>query len=424
MPQTRSSAVLSMPVSGSAEKTCDVCVVGDGVIGKTTALALAQTGLNVTLVGPPLGSSIPNVPALDSLDHWDLRVFALNRVARDLLSSLRVWDALDLARVSPVSGMEIRGDGRSAADKIEFDAYAARVDALAWIVEHRNLNQALDSALRFAHQVQILHGRAVQLLHTENAVRLQFETGESVLAALVVGADGGQSWLRHQMDIGVDYHPYRQSAVVANFACEHPHRGIARQWFSGADGIVALLPLAGQRVSLVWSAPQALADTLARESLSQLAQRLMQLPSQPFGQLQPLQPEQQKAFPLALIRAHALIAARVALVGDAAHVVHPLAGHGMNLGFADVAQLVATIGARGVGQDCGAARVLERFARARKEDVLLMQITTDGLQRLFATDLEPIRLLRNLGLNLVNRLPYLKRRLMQQALGRSPVNLN
>lgn len=424
MPQTRFSAVLPVLISGVAVTTCDVCVIGDGVIGKSTALALAQTGLSVTLVGPPLGLSTTNAPPVTAPEPWDLRVFALNRVARDLLSSLRVWDALDLARVSPVSGMEICGDGRSSAGKIEFDAYAARVDALAWIVEYQNLNQALDGALRFAHQVQVVRGRAVRLVYTNTGVRLELESGESVTAALIVGADGGQSWLRHQMDIGVDYRPYGQSGVVANFACEYPHRGIARQWFLGTDGIVALLPLAGRRVSLVWSAPQSLADTLARESLSQLAQRLMQLPAQPFGQLQPLQPERQKAFPLALVRAHALIGARVALVGDAAHVVHPLAGHGMNLGFADVAQLVASIGARGVGQDCGAARVLERYARARKEDVLLMQMATDALQRLFATDLEPIRLLRNLGLNLVNRLPYLKRRLMQQALGRSPINPN
>jgi len=125
-----------------------------------------------------------------------------------------------------------------------------------------------------------------------------------------------------------------------------------------------------------------------------------------------------KAFPLALIRPHAIVAPRVALVGDAAHVVHPLAGHGMNLGFADVASLLKTIAGRGAQHDCGDEKLLRQYARSRKEDILLMQLATDGLQRLFATDFEPVRIMRNLGLNLVNNLPAVKRRLISHALGK------
>ena len=122
--------------------------------------------------------------------------------------------------------------------------------------------------------------------------------------------------------------------------------------------------------------------------------------------------------PLALIRPHAIVAPRVALVGDAAHVVHPLAGHGMNLGFADVAELLSTVASREDSRSIGDARVLARYARARKEDVLLMQLATDGLARLFETNFEPVRVARNLGLNLLNKLPVLKRRLMAHALGK------
>ncbi|MDL2357120.1 MAG: FAD-dependent monooxygenase, partial [Pseudomonadota bacterium] len=221
-----------------------------------------------------------------------------------------------------------------------------------------------------------------------------------------------------QCDIGLDYRSYHQRAVVTNFSCAKPHHGVARQWFTGHEGIVALLPLPGERVSLVWSAPDALAATLMQETLSEMAVRLAVLCEDQLGPLRPLLPEAVKDVPLALIRPHAITAPRVALVGDAAHVVHPLAGHGMNLGFADVAQLLDSIAAREDHRSIGDERVLARYARARKEDVLLMQLATDGLARLFGTDLEPLRVVRNLGLNLLDKLPMLKRRLMAHAMGK------
>jgi ubiquinone biosynthesis UbiH/UbiF/VisC/COQ6 family hydroxylase len=225
--------------------------------------------------------------------------------------------------------------------------------------------------------------------------------------------------VRNQCNIGIDYRSYHQRAIVANFACSLPHRGVASQWFDTAQGIIALLPLPGQRVSLVWSAPEQLAETLMQESLAQLAERLAAWATPVLGDLTPLQPEVCKALPLSFIRPHAITAPRVALIGDAAHVVHPLAGHGMNLGFADVASLLQVIVGREAHRDCGDARVLGRYARARKEEILLMQLATDGLERLFASDFEPLRVARNVGLNLLDRLPVLKRRLIAQALGRS-----
>ncbi|WP_334188569.1 UbiH/UbiF family hydroxylase [Noviherbaspirillum sp.] len=391
-----------------------VCIVGNGAIGKTAALAFAQAGLNVTL----LCAAPDNVNRVDPAT-WDVRVYALNRVARELLSSIKVWGAMEASRIAPVDAMSVFGDDKGQSGGLSFDAYGARVEALAWIVEDRNLNTALDTALKFTPNIRIVNGRATALAVAGDKAQLSLNTGEVLDASLIIGADGGQSWVRGQCDIGIDYRSYHHRALVANFECEQPHHGVAHQWFTSTDGIIALLPLPGQRVSLVWSAPEPLADTLMQESQAQIAQRLSALPGHRLGQLHPLQPEVLKAFPLSLIRPHAIVVPRVALIGDAAHVVHPLAGQGMNLGFADVAVLRDIVAGRESSRDCGDERVLSRYARARKEDILLMQIATDGLERLFGTNFEPVRIVRNLGLNLVNKLPVLKRTLISQALGKT-----
>jgi len=402
-------------VRGQATYSSDICIVGTGAIGKTAALALAQAGLRVTLLAPPLPSAAPTAATEAS---WDVRVYAINQVGQSLLSSLKVWDALAADRIAVVDGMDVSGDAENYPGHLSFDAYSSHVDALAWIVEDRNLNTALDAALKFAPNLQLVHGRAHALNTDAQHAHLLLDSGETIQASLLVGADGAQSWVRGQCDIGLDYRSYGQRAIVTNFACAKPHLDIARQWFTSAEGIVALLPLPGQRVSLVWSAPEALAETLMQQPAAQLAQHLAHYAAPALGALTPLQPELVRDFPLRLIKPHAITAPRVALIGDAAHVVHPLAGHGMNLGFADVAALLALITAREAHRDCGDARVLGRYARARKEDVLLMQLATDGLARLFETSAEPLQLIRNLGLNLVNHLPLLKRRLMAHALGK------
>lgn len=391
----------------------NICVIGNGAVGKATALGFAQTGLSVTLLVPPAGPS----GAAASQASWDVRVYALNQVAHDLLSSIKVWQALDTSRVAAVDSMVVKGDGEQAGN-LDFDAYGARTGALAWIVEDSNLNTALDAALKFAPNLRIVTARATRLQTDSQGATVHLDNGDVLEAALVVGADGAQSWVRNQCDIGIDYRSYGQRAIVTNFECEHPHHGAAYQWFTSAEGIVALLPLPGQRVSLVWSAPETLAQTLLKEPLSRLAERLTEMSGHPLGRLHPLQPELVKGFPLSLQRPHAIVAPRVALVGDAAHVVHPLAGHGMNLGFADVAALVKTVTEREAHRDAGDERVLARYARARKEEIFLMQLATDGLERLFAADFEPLRIARNLGLNFVNKLPVIKRALISQALGK------
>ena len=389
----------------------NICVIGDGAVGKAAALGFAQAGLSVTLLVPP-GRANAKSPA-----GWDVRVYALNHVAHELLSSLKVWQALDASRIAAVDAMDVKGDGEQAG-KLFFDAYSARTGALAWIVEDSNIAMALDTALKFAPNLRIVGGNATQLRTDPQAAHIALDNGDSITTELIVGADGAQSWVRGQCDIGLDYRSYGQQAVVTNFECEKPHHGTAYQWFTSSQGIVALLPLPGQRVSLVWSAPEGLAQILMGESAAQLAERLSVFAAQPLGRLQPVQPELVRAFPLRLMRPHSMIAPRVALVGDAAHVVHPLAGHGMNLGFGDVDALVKAVVERESHRDCGDERVLGRYARLRKEDVFLMQAATDGLERLFSADFEPLRVMRNLGLNLVNKLPVIKRALISQAMGK------
>jgi ubiquinone biosynthesis UbiH/UbiF/VisC/COQ6 family hydroxylase len=397
----------------SSLRNVDVCIVGNGAVGKAAALGFAQAGLSVALLG---GGMPPARPA--GADAWDLRVYTLNHVAQRLLAGMKVWDALDLARVAPVDAMQVYGDASGLAGQLNFDAYGARTENLAWIVEDGNLSQALDSALRFAPKLDLLSARAIGLQIGCDQATVELEGGTAISASLVVGADGAQSWVRGQCDIGLDYKTYGQQCVVANFACEKPHQGVAYQWFDEEHGVIALLPLPGQRVSLVWSAPEMLAQELLQLPATALAARLEHYCSQQLGMLTPLPPEQSRGFPLSLMRPHSLIAQRVALVGDAAHVVHPLAGHGMNLGFADVRDLLQAVADREEHRDCGDERVLRRYARARKEEVLLMQLTTDGLARLFGTDLEPVRALRKLGLNLLDRLPVIKRQLISHAMGR------
>lgn len=391
----------------------DVCVVGDGAVGRAAALGFSQAGLRVALVGAGGKAS-----AADMQASWDVRVFALNQLAVQLLDSLKVWGALDTSRIAPVAEMKVMDAVASADGAIGFDAYGACMDELAWIVEDRNLNAALENALRFAPHVQQLLGLGRSLSYTADGIQVQLEGGRSVQAALLVGADGAQSWVRGQCDIGLDYRSYYQQGVVTNFECELPHRGVAHQWFVEEQGIIALLPLPGNRVSLVWSAPDDMVPQLLSEPLSALADRLAVYSAPVLGRLTPLLPELVRAFPLRLMRPHAMIAPRVALVGDAAHVVHPLAGHGMNLGFGDVRDLLSVVTGRESMRDCGDERVLRRYQRMRREDVALMQWTTDGLARLFGSDLPAVRLLRSAGLNLLNQLPVLKRELISHAMGK------
>lgn len=377
----------------------DVVIVGGGLVGASLALALARQGRAVALVE----GQTPNFATLE--EGWDSRLYAISPKNQRFLSALDAWPGAE--RIGTIARMEVHGD---AGGEIAFDAAEAGGDALAWIVENRWLLAALWRRLAES-EVHCLAGVRPETLVTDaTSATLTLSDGQVLRTKLLVGADGAHSWVRDQVALSARVDPYHQHGVVANFECEQPHGNVARQWFLG-DSILAWLPMAGNRISIVWSTfkpealtelePEALCDSVAAAG------------GHALGKLSLLTPP--AAFPLRLISPQSVVNERVVLVGDAAHTVHPLAGQGVNLGFQDAATLAElTAGTR----DPGDWLLLRRHERARREAVTSMQLTCDGLFKLFHTkDVPGLVWLRNTGLNLTNRLTPLKRELIRHAMG-------
>jgi len=387
----------------------DVVVGGAGLVGLALATALAREGLEVAVADRgPIAA-----PDADP-DSWDVRVYAISPGSAGFLRAIGAWQNLVPERMAPIEAMDVAGD---AGGRLEFSAYDLGERALAWIVEERALKAAL---LQSAYAAGVaVHGGApfVGLYFGPERGTLALDdagTPRELAARLVVGADGLRSWVREAAGILAEPRPYGQVGVVANFACERAHHGIARQWFRADGSILAWLPLPGRRISIVWSAPQALADELRALPGEALAHRVAEAGGHALGALTEITPS--AGFPLQLMRLPTVVAHRLALVGDAAHGVHPLAGQGVNLGFGDALALAQVIAERGPVADPGSAVLLERFARKRAEPVQAMQAVTDGLTRLFSPRHPLLRPLRNLGMTAVDRLPLLKRSLAQPAL--------
>lgn len=387
----------------------DVIVVGGGLVGSATALGLASAGLHVALVeAGPLPAA-----AASLAEGWDSRIYAISPGSMDLLHRLGVWDRLDQARIAPVEEMQVWGDDVSAC--LEFSAYRTGVPVLASIVESRLLQHGLWSALQDLDHVELVSPARCSALTLDTAQAiLDLEDGRRLAAALVVGADGAASWTRSCAGIGVRCQPYEQTAVVANFEAGRPHHHVARQWFR-EDGILAWLPLPGNRISMVWSAPERHARMLLDMAPDELAQTVTEAGGHRLGELKLVTPA--AGFPLKLQNAEAMVKPRLALVGDAAHLVHPLAGQGVNLGFQDAATLVSVLLQRGMQSDPGDYLLLRRYERSRRWDIASMQAVTGGLNHLFSSTLPGARQVRNWGLSLTNRQRFLKTRLIRQALG-------
>ena len=380
----------------------DVAIIGAGLAG--LALARALRGLPVTLVAPERAA--PPGPG------WDARVYAITPGNAAFLAGLRVWQALPAERVAPVRAMRVFGDDGAAV--LEFDAYRAGASALAWIVEDGRLREALWASLAARDELEVLApAQCARLEIGAQCARLGLEDGRGIEARLVVGADGARSRVRDQAGIEASDAPYAQSAVVANFACARAHRDTAYQWFQGGP-VLALLPLPGDRASMVWSVDEARAARLQALPHAALCREVAQASGHVLGDLELLGAP--RVFPLRRLAARRMVAPRVALAGDAAHVIHPLAGQGANLGLQDARALAAVLAGREPQRDPGDAGLLRRYERARALDVLAMDATVHGLYRLFGAAAGPAARLRNAGLNLADRLPVLKNLLIRQAM--------
>jgi ubiquinone biosynthesis UbiH/UbiF/VisC/COQ6 family hydroxylase len=315
----------------------DVVIAGAGLPGLSLATALARTGLRVALAdGAPIAAAVAD-------PGYDLRVYAISPGSAQFLHGIGAWQRLAVERITAVEAMEVEGDAHA---RLAFSAYDLHERALAWIVEERVLRAALLETTREA---------GVDIHGGSPFVGLTFDTQDAALtlaspggepktlrARLMVAADGLRSWVRQAAGIVTEPRSNGQTGVVANFACERPHRGVARQWFRPDGGVLAWLPLPDQCISMVWSAPDALAADLLALPPEALAGRVAEAGGHALGVLTSISPS--AGFPLSILRPPTTVAHRLALVGDAAHGVHPLAGQGVNLGFGDarvLAQLLA-----------------------------------------------------------------------------------
>ncbi|MER1966891.1 FAD-dependent monooxygenase [Castellaniella sp. GW247-6E4] len=389
-----------------------IIVCGTGIAGLACALGLARDGHSVSLLGPR------HEPTRQDPDTYHPRVYALSPASQALLERLGAWRLMDARRITPVEAMEVYGDGDGALD---LSAWQDARDTLAWIAESGEIEHALQQVVH-AMGVPWFEDAFEGLEALPAGVRLRTRAGRVMQADLLVGADGARSPVRAAAGIHHRYTPYGDMGVVAHLDAEIPHQGKALQWFTG-DSVLALLPMPdtsdGAQVSMVWSLPEGRAreflalDPQAGQSF--LAGQVLAITGARLGRVRlrgrPL------GFSLSLERT-GMVAPGVALVGDAAHRVHPLAGQGLNLGLGDVRALIEVLRAREAFRSVGEARVLARYRRARAEPVLAMGLVTDGLHRLFGTECAPVVWVRNEGMRLVDRVPFIKRQLIRAAAGR------
>ena len=364
----------------------DVQVSGAGIVGRALALSLSRLGLSVALRSPPVKGP----------PRADVRAYALNAASVGLLRRLKVWDALPADSRTPVHDMVVHGDAGTAA--IEFSAWEQRVGELAFITDAAALEHELDAALRFAAHVT--------------------RVDADVPAALVAHCEGRAATGLQGVDAGHETFDYGQKAIAARLVADRPHRHVARQWFRAPD-VLALLPFdrpqAGCSYALVWSLPTVRAEELLAATPAAFEAELATASGGEAGRLSLA--SERSAWPLLRSRAKVPSGPGWVLVGDAAHVVHPLAGQGLNLGLADVVALAGVIEQRESWRALGDERLLRRYVRQRAAPTEAMLRITDGLQGLFAAPDSPLRELRNNGLTLVNRLSPLKRWLAARALG-------
>jgi ubiquinone biosynthesis UbiH/UbiF/VisC/COQ6 family hydroxylase len=382
----------------------DVVIVGGGLAGSALACALADAPL-------ALGMLESRLPAPDD-GSWDSRIYAISPANAGFLERIGGWPGTDCERIAPVHRMEIFGD---RGGRLTFSAFDSGVGELAWIVEGGLIQRLLWAHMRRQANLRIFCPATPERLIVEpQRARLTVAGGEVLETRLVAAADGVDSWVRRQAGIEVLEQSYGELGVVANLRCERAHENTAYQWFR-ADGVLAFLPLPGAMTSIVWSTAEEHGRELLSLAPEEFCDRVREAAGARLGALELVTGP--RAFPLRLMRARRTVAERVALVGDAGHAIHPLSGHGINLGFQDAHELARAVAEAGPPRDPGALPVLRRYERARAEEVLALQSVTHVLQRLFGLRSAPAALARNAGLNLTNSIPVVRNLLARYAMG-------
>ncbi len=388
---------------------CDLVIVGGGMVGASLAIALAGRGLDIVLVEAfePGGGGQPS---------YDDRAIALAHGTRLIFGALDLWP--DLAPLAePIDKIHVSDRGHCGVTRLS--AADEGVPALGYVVTARDLGQVLNARLRDDRALRLIApARVIDFTQGHDGVTVAIERDgvmQSLHCRLLVAADGGNSRIRQQLAVPVRQWRYGQSAVVANITPSRPHRGVAYERFTDA-GPVALLPMGQDRCALVWT----VADSEVEAVLAWDDQHFIDAFQARFGQRlgRFIKVGRRAAYPLGLLRARQSVRGRVAIIGNAAHTLHPIAGQGFNLGIRDVAALAEVVAdAHAAGRDVGGADVLADYARWRSAEQRNVAIATDSLVRLFINPLRLVRAGRNIGLLAMEALPGLKHPLARAAMG-------
>ena len=387
----------------------DIVIAGGGLNGLSMALALRAGGFSVTLVDPIEQKVRANA-------KFDGRSYALSIASKRVLSALRVWE--NIADTSPILGIKVT-DGRAAEAPsplmLAFDHAEIEEGPMGFMAEDRQLRPALLAACKDAGVVQIEGDSVASEAADTSGVTVSLGSAKTLRARLLIACDGKKSAIAARAGIRKTGWEYDQTSLVCAIAHELPHHGIAHQYFMPA-GPLAILPLKGNRCSIVWTERRARAEAIQAMSDADYLAELRPRFGSFLGEIELA--GARFTYPLALSIADRFVADRVALVGDAAHVVHPIAGQGLNAGLKDIAALAEVLtDAHRRGEDIGRADVLERYQRWRRFDTAALAVATDGFNRLFSNDNSALRLIRDIGMAATNAVPGLRRALIREAAG-------